>query len=182
MCTAPHAFAQSNIPWVIIDILLQLLMVVRGAVGISLSFKTSVIYWCYMPDKFSSPVVCFLVAFDSRFFVRGFISLSVHGTCISYSMFFFAFVLILVSKMLLQLHEGVRKSGIMGFCDPCPGEPKLLHVEFTYGGKRFEVLQFYFAVMMKVPWRMLYPFNLTIFFLTGGDWWLCSVVDTPRIP
>ncbi|KAL3610407.1 hypothetical protein D5086_001427 [Populus alba] len=39
----------------------------------------------------------------------------------------------------LKLHEGVRKSGIMGFCDPCPGEPKLLHVEFTYGGKRFEV-------------------------------------------
>jgi DnaJ family protein C protein 11 len=64
---------------------------------------------------------------------------------------FFAFVLILVSKMLVQLHEGVRKSGIMGFCDPCPGEPKLLHVEFTCGGKRFEVLQFYFAVMMKLP-------------------------------
>ncbi|KAL9368798.1 hypothetical protein Peur_039997 [Populus x canadensis] len=39
----------------------------------------------------------------------------------------------------LKLHEGVRKSGIMGFCDPCPGEPKLLHVEFTCGGKRFEV-------------------------------------------
>ncbi|KAF9689881.1 hypothetical protein SADUNF_Sadunf01G0138500 [Salix dunnii] len=39
----------------------------------------------------------------------------------------------------LKLHEGVRKSGIMGFCDPCPGEPKLLRVEFTYGGKRFEV-------------------------------------------
>ncbi|KAJ6963166.1 chaperone protein dnaJ 13-like isoform X1 [Populus alba x Populus x berolinensis] len=39
----------------------------------------------------------------------------------------------------LKLHEGVKKSGIMGFCDPCPGEPKLLHVEFTYGGKRFEV-------------------------------------------
>lgn len=41
-----------------------------------------------MPDKFSSPVVCFLVAFDSRFFVRGFISLGVHGTWIPYSMFF----------------------------------------------------------------------------------------------
>ncbi|KAJ6342430.1 hypothetical protein OIU78_010370 [Salix suchowensis] len=39
----------------------------------------------------------------------------------------------------LKLHEGVKKSGIMGFCDPCPGEPKLLRVEFTYGGKRFEV-------------------------------------------
>ncbi|KAH8521282.1 hypothetical protein H0E87_002363 [Populus deltoides] len=39
----------------------------------------------------------------------------------------------------LKLHEGVRKSGIMGFCDPCPGEPKLLRVEFTCGGKRFEV-------------------------------------------
>ncbi|KAJ6932924.1 chaperone protein dnaJ 13-like [Populus alba x Populus x berolinensis] len=39
----------------------------------------------------------------------------------------------------LQLHEGVKKSGIMGFCDPCPGEPKLLHVEYTYGGQIFEV-------------------------------------------
>ncbi|KAK9274933.1 hypothetical protein L1049_022188 [Liquidambar formosana] len=40
----------------------------------------------------------------------------------------------------LKLHEGVKKSGIMGFCDPCPGEPKQLHVEYTYGGKRYEVV------------------------------------------
>ncbi|KAI3409643.1 J domain-containing protein [Psidium guajava] len=39
----------------------------------------------------------------------------------------------------LKLHEGVKKSGIMGFCDPCPGDPKGLHVEYTYGGKRYEV-------------------------------------------
>ncbi|KAI6707352.1 hypothetical protein NL676_010314 [Syzygium grande] len=39
----------------------------------------------------------------------------------------------------LKLHEGVKKSGIMGFCDPCPGEPKGLHVEYTYGGNRYEV-------------------------------------------
>uniref|UniRef100_A0A6N2K5J4 J domain-containing protein n=1 Tax=Salix viminalis TaxID=40686 RepID=A0A6N2K5J4_SALVM len=69
---------------------------------------------------------------------EGFISRSIHGTCIPDSMFS-AFVSILVSKILAQLHEGVKKSGIMGFCDPCPGEPKLLRVEFTYGGKRFEV-------------------------------------------
>lgn len=46
------------------------------------------------------------------------------------------------TSLLLQLHEGVKKSGIMGFCDPCPGEPKQLYVEYTYGGDRYEVLQF----------------------------------------
>ncbi|XP_057976357.1 chaperone protein dnaJ 13 [Malania oleifera] len=40
----------------------------------------------------------------------------------------------------LKLHEGVRKSGIMGFCDPCPGEPKQLHVEYTNRGERYEVV------------------------------------------
>lgn len=27
----------------------------------------------------------------------------------------------------------------MGFCDPCPGEPKQLQVEYTYGGQKLEV-------------------------------------------
>lgn len=40
----------------------------------------------------------------------------------------------------LKLHEGVKKSGIMGFCDSCPGEPKQLYVQYTYGGNRYEVL------------------------------------------
>ncbi|XP_022758725.1 chaperone protein dnaJ 13 isoform X1 [Durio zibethinus] len=40
----------------------------------------------------------------------------------------------------LKLHDGVKKSGIMGFCDPCPGEPKQLHVEYTYRGGRYEVV------------------------------------------
>ncbi|KAJ4952043.1 hypothetical protein NE237_028875 [Protea cynaroides] len=39
----------------------------------------------------------------------------------------------------LKLHEGVKKSGIMGFYDPCPGEPKQLHVEYTYGSENYEV-------------------------------------------
>ncbi|KAF7137926.1 hypothetical protein RHSIM_Rhsim07G0108200 [Rhododendron simsii] len=40
----------------------------------------------------------------------------------------------------LKLHEGVKKSGIMGFCDPCPGEPKQLHVEYTYQGEQYEAV------------------------------------------
>ncbi|KAL6004997.1 hypothetical protein ACLOJK_005556 [Asimina triloba] len=38
----------------------------------------------------------------------------------------------------LKLHEGIKKAGIMGFCDPCPGEPKQLHVEYTWGGDKHE--------------------------------------------
>ncbi|GMP95833.1 hypothetical protein CsSME_00044722 [Camellia sinensis var. sinensis] len=43
----------------------------------------------------------------------------------------------------LKLHEGVKKSGIMGFCDPCPGEPKQLRVEYTYHGDRYESMLSY---------------------------------------
>ncbi|CAH9102570.1 unnamed protein product [Cuscuta epithymum] len=39
----------------------------------------------------------------------------------------------------LKLHEGVKKSGIMGFCDICPGEAKQLYVEYTLGCHKFEV-------------------------------------------
>lgn len=45
--------------------------------------------------------------------------------------------------MSMQLHEGVKKSGIMGFCDPCPGEPKQLYVEYTFGGNKFEVTELF---------------------------------------
>ncbi|KAL1556277.1 Chaperone protein dnaJ 13 [Salvia divinorum] len=39
----------------------------------------------------------------------------------------------------LKLHEGVKKSGIMGSCDPCPGEPKQLYVKYTYNANIHEV-------------------------------------------
>ncbi|CAN8316502.1 unnamed protein product [Cochlearia groenlandica] len=40
----------------------------------------------------------------------------------------------------LKLHEGVKKSGIMGFCDPCPGQTKQLYVAYTYHSHSFEVI------------------------------------------
>eukprot|EP00252_Welwitschia_mirabilis_P022430 TRINITY_DN6065_c0_g1_i1.p1 TRINITY_DN6065_c0_g1~~TRINITY_DN6065_c0_g1_i1.p1 ORF type:complete len:541 (-),score=142.90 TRINITY_DN6065_c0_g1_i1:625-2247(-) len=40
----------------------------------------------------------------------------------------------------LKLHEGIKKSGIMGFCDPCPGEPKQLKVSYTFRGHTYEVV------------------------------------------
>lgn len=40
----------------------------------------------------------------------------------------------------LKLHEGVKKSGIMGFCDPCPGEPKKLLVMYTFNGQHYQVV------------------------------------------
>ncbi|XP_027360495.1 chaperone protein dnaJ 13 [Abrus precatorius] len=39
----------------------------------------------------------------------------------------------------LKLHDGVKKSGIMGFYDPCPGEPKQLYVEYAYAGNQHKV-------------------------------------------
>ncbi|CAI7755204.1 unnamed protein product [Closterium sp. NIES-54] len=40
----------------------------------------------------------------------------------------------------LQLHEGVSKKGIMGFCDPAPGLPKKLRVRYSYRGEEREVI------------------------------------------
>ncbi|XVF51735.1 hypothetical protein PTKIN_Ptkin04bG0208800 [Pterospermum kingtungense] len=39
----------------------------------------------------------------------------------------------------IKLHDGVKQSDIMGFCDPCPGKPKQLQVEYSYSGERYEV-------------------------------------------
>lgn len=40
---------------------------------------------------------------------------------------------------MAQLHKGIKKSGIMGFCDPCPGEPKQLFLEYTFNGQEHQV-------------------------------------------
>ncbi|XP_037409034.1 chaperone protein dnaJ 13-like [Triticum dicoccoides] len=40
----------------------------------------------------------------------------------------------------LKLHEGIKKSGIMGFYDPCPGDPKLLLVEYIFHGRQYKVM------------------------------------------
>ncbi|WOL10175.1 chaperone protein dnaJ 13 [Canna indica] len=46
----------------------------------------------------------------------------------------------LVTNSQLELHKGIKKSGLMGFCDPCPGEPKQLLVEYTFKGQNYKVL------------------------------------------
>ncbi|KAG8092207.1 hypothetical protein GUJ93_ZPchr0012g20140 [Zizania palustris] len=40
----------------------------------------------------------------------------------------------------LKLHNGIKKSGIMGFYDPCPGDPKLVLVEYTFHGRKHKVM------------------------------------------
>ncbi|XP_020591708.1 chaperone protein dnaJ 13 [Phalaenopsis equestris] len=40
----------------------------------------------------------------------------------------------------LKLHGGIRKSGIMGFYDPCPEFPKQLLVEYTFQGENRQVV------------------------------------------
>ncbi|GJN19835.1 hypothetical protein PR202_gb07146 [Eleusine coracana subsp. coracana] len=40
----------------------------------------------------------------------------------------------------LKLHEGIKKSGIMGFYDPCPGDPKILVVEYTFHGRKYKAM------------------------------------------
>lgn len=40
----------------------------------------------------------------------------------------------------LKLYDGIKKSGIMGFCDPCPGTTKHLRVEYTFHGINYKVI------------------------------------------
>ncbi|KAK3041098.1 hypothetical protein RJ639_026895 [Escallonia herrerae] len=64
----------------------------------------------------------------------------------------------------LKLHAGVKKSGIMGFCDPCPGEPKQLLVEYTKDGNQYEVFISFLIVIHT--FRLMSQSCLTC--LTGG--------------
>ncbi|BAT11588.1 chaperone protein dnaJ 13 [Oryza sativa Japonica Group] len=48
----------------------------------------------------------------------------------------------------LKLHEGIKKSGIMGFYDPCPGDPKLLLVEYTFHGQKYKVMVDDYAALL----------------------------------
>ena len=57
------------------------------------------------------------------------------------------------SATVFQLHGGVKKSGLIGFCDPCPGEAKQLKVIYTFRNKKFEVIiiaKFVFIIKTSV--------------------------------
>ncbi|GAQ84882.1 heat shock protein [Klebsormidium nitens] len=44
----------------------------------------------------------------------------------------------LVDDSAIKLHPGIRKAGLMGFCDPCPGEEKELRVKYKWRGNVHE--------------------------------------------
>ena len=44
-----------------------------------------------------------------------------------------------VASGALVFHAGVAKSGLMGFCDPAPGQPKRLRVHYMYKGHLYRV-------------------------------------------
>nr|DAD47795.1 TPA_asm: hypothetical protein HUJ06_017732 [Nelumbo nucifera] len=46
--------------------------------------------------------------------------------CLWWTIIMWAIVLRFLIVQVMQLHDGVKKSGIMGSCDLCPGEPKQL--------------------------------------------------------
>jgi hypothetical protein len=51
----------------------------------------------------------------------------------------------------MQLHQGVKKSGLMGFCDPCPGESKQLKIIYSYQGHCNEVfLSLYVSICAQM--------------------------------
>lgn len=47
---------------------------------------------------------------------------------------------LVIDSSQLKLHGGIKKSGIMGFHDPCPGEAKQLLVEYTFRGHTHKVI------------------------------------------
>lgn len=68
----------------------------------------------------------------------------------------------------------------MGFCDPCPGEPKQLYVEYTYGGNSYEVHYFSPFSPDKNHLNECFIFVSSNFQCeTGGGRRLSGVVYTP---
>ena len=66
----------------------------------------------------------------------------------------------LLTKWLIllncQLHEGIKKSGIMGFCDPCPGEPKQLFVEYSFNRQEHQVYPHCLRISLSLSHSSLY--------------------------
>lgn len=71
----------------------------------------------------------------------------------------------------LQLHEGIKKSGIMGLYDLCPGDPKLLLVEYTFRGQKYKI-ENNLASLLHTIMSVCKPLstNLPTFLFHGRSW------------
>jgi hypothetical protein len=58
----------------------------------------------------------------------------------------------------------------MGFYDPCPGEPKLLLVEYTFHGRKYKVENATLAYVPSCPKKKEQNF-LTAWFV-DRSWWM----------
>ena len=56
----------------------------------------------------------------------------------------------LLSDGKVQFYDGLPKSGLMGFCDPAPGQEKALRVEYVWKGRPYRAEGMLWAVFASL--------------------------------